>query len=153
MSVAVRKCRVTGVERHPDFPALAREYAAEAAIHGLPAPDEKIASYRLIEASGFFTCYGAFLDESLVGFIALLTPVIPHYGVALTVAESFFVAKAHRKSGAGLKLLRRAENHAREAGAPGLLVSAPFGGRLAEVLPHVGYRETNRVFFKELPHA
>jgi GNAT superfamily N-acetyltransferase len=81
----------------------------------------------------------------------VLKPVIPHYGVAIAVTESFFVGKEYRKSGAGLKLLRAAEAHAE--GAPGLLVSAPVGGTLAEVLPHLGYRETNRVFFKELAHG
>ncbi|MET1025622.1 MAG: GNAT family N-acetyltransferase [Dongiaceae bacterium] len=153
MRVLVRKCTVAEVEANANFPALAREYAAESAIHGLPAPVEKIASYRVIEQSGCFQCYGAFLGDKLVGFVAVLMPVIPHYGIAIAVSESFFVAKAHRKGGAGLKLLHAAERQAREAGSPGLLVSAPFGGRLAQVLPHLGYRETNRVFFKEMAHA
>ena len=38
-----------------------------------------------------------------------------------------------RKTGAGVRLLRAAEARARDLGAPGLLVSAPFGGRLFEV--------------------
>ena len=153
MSAIVRPCSVAEVERNANFPVLAREYAAESAIAGLPAPVEKIASYRLIEQSGCFRCYGAFLGEALIGFLAVLTPVIPHYGIAVAVCESFFVGQAHRKSGAGIRLLRAAERHAREAGSPGLLVSAPYGGRLARVLPHLGYRETNRVFFKEIADA
>jgi hypothetical protein len=153
MSVVIRRCSVAEVEQNENFPALAREYAAESAIHGLPPPDEKIASYRLIEQSGCFHCYGTFLGNLLIGFVAVLTPVIPHYGIAITVCESFFVGQAHRKSGAGIKLLRAAEAHAREARSPGLLVSAPYGGRLARVLPHLGYRETNRVFFKEMTGA
>lgn len=31
-----------------------------------------------------------------------------------------------------------------------MMVSAPAGGRLAEVLPRSGYRETNRVFLRAL---
>jgi GNAT superfamily N-acetyltransferase len=154
MSVTIKPCTVAEIERNPHFLALAKEYASEAAIHGLPAPVEKLAAYRLIEASGCFQGYGAFLDnDKLIGFVAVLTPVIPHYGVAIAVSESFFVAAAHRKGGAGIKLLRAAERHARQAGSPGLLVSAPHGGRLARVLPHLGYRETNRVFFKEMADA
>ena len=39
-----------------------------------------------------------------------------------------------------------------EDGAVGLLVSAPTGGSLAAVLERSkGFRETNRVFFRELP--
>jgi GNAT superfamily N-acetyltransferase len=153
LSVIIRRCSVAEVEQNANFPALAKEYAAESAIHGLPAPVEKIASYRLIEQSDCFHCYGAFLDEALIGFVVVLTPVIPHYGIAIAVCESFFVGQAHRKSGAGIKLLRAAERHARDARSPGLLVSAPCGGRLARVLPHLGYRETNRVFFKETARA
>ncbi len=41
---------------------------------------------------------------------------------------------------------------ARELGTPGLLVSAPMGGSLAEVLPRRGFAETNRVFFKGFAH-
>ncbi len=153
MSVTVRKCTVGEMELHPDFPALAKEYAAESKIHGLPDPDEKAATYRLIEQAGVFHLYGAFNEDALIGLLTMLTPVIPHYGIAVAVLESFFVAGVHRKTGAGLKLLRTAEAHAREMKAPGLLVSAPFGGRLADVLPRLGYRETNRVFFKEMAHA
>lgn len=153
VKVVVRKCTISEVESNENFPALAREYAAEAAIAGLPKPDEKAAAYRAIEQTGIFHSYGAFFGDLLVGFISVLLPVIPHYGVAIAVAESFFVGKKYRKTGAGLKLLHAVERHAREAKSPGLLVSAPWSGPLAEVLPRVGYRETNRVFFKEMAHA
>lgn len=151
--VVVRKCTVAEIEDNINFSALAREYSDECAIAGLPHPDEKIAAYRSIEKSGAFHIYGAFLANRLVGFVAVLTPIIPHYGVAIAVTESLFVAKDHRKRGAGIKLLRAAENHAREAGSPGILVSAPSGGQLMKVLPHLGYRETNRAFFREMTCA
>lgn len=149
----IRKCSAAEIRGNPAFPALAAEYKAEAAIAGLPDPDEKAASYGVLESSGCFNIYGAFLDGRLIGFVTVITPIIPHYGAAVGVTESCFVAQAHRKSGAGLKLLRAAETHARKAGAPGLLVSAPYAGRLAQILPRLGYRETNRVFFKETGHA
>lgn len=151
--ILIRKITISEVEENENFPNLAKEYAAESSIHGLPLPIEKIAAYRVIESTGIFQAYGAFLEEVLVGFIAVLTPIIPHYGVAITVSESFFVAKEHRKTGAGLKLLRVAHQHAIDAKSPGFLVSAPTGGDLAEVLPGLGYRETNRVFFKEIANV
>lgn len=94
--------------------------------------------------------FSAATDFDLVGFITVLAPVLPHYGVPVAVSESFFVAKAHRKTGAGLKLLRAAEDMARSLGSPGLLVSAPFAGDLFHVLPHVGYVESSRIFFKKV---
>lgn len=153
MSVVVKKCTFAEVEGNANFPALMREYAAECAIGGLPPAGEKFAAYPLIEATGIFHIFGAFFDDMLVGVIAVLLPVLPHYGVTIAISESFFVAQEFRKSGAGLKLLRAAEQKAQEAKSPGLLVSAPTGGRLASVLPGIGYRETNRVFLREFTHA
>jgi hypothetical protein len=52
-----------------------------------------------------------------------------------------------------MALLKAAEVKARELGARGLLVSTPFGGSLAAVLPRSGYRDANRVFFKRFIDA
>ena len=68
----------------------------------------------------------------------------------VATTESFFVDPDKRQSGAGIKLLRIAEAVAKDLGAVGLLVSAPFGGKLADVMEKVGYTETNRVFFRGL---
>jgi GNAT superfamily N-acetyltransferase len=150
LAVSVRKMTFAELTSHGNFPDLVREYAAESKAAGLPPIDDKLAQYRLIDGSGFFHVYGASVGEGLIGFIAFLLPVLPHYGVTIAVAESFFVAQESRKGGAGLKLLRAAEDHARAAGSPALMVSAPTGGRLAEILPRLGYRETNRVFLRDL---
>ena len=155
MSLAVvRQISVAEAFINPAFPALCREYAEESAIAGLPDPQEKLSAYQFLESGGStaFCAYGAFIGEGLVGFIALLTPVLPHYGVPIAVAESLFVASAHRKTGAGMLLIRRAEKRAKELRSPGLLFSAPSGGRLALLLPRIGYRETNRVFMKGFGH-
>lgn len=154
MRVEVRRINVTEAFASQSFPALCREYAKESAIDGLPDPQEKLSAYQALEASGSdaFCAYGAFLDDELIGFVALLTPVLPHYGIAVAVAESLFVAAEHRKTGAGTLLIRQAEKHAREMRSPGMLFSAPSGGRLAMLLPRIGYRETNRVFMKGFKH-
>jgi GNAT superfamily N-acetyltransferase len=149
-TVSVRKVTFAELTSHGNFQALVREYEAESKAAGLPPFDDKMAQYRAIEPSGFFHLYAAFIGEGLIGFIAFLLPVIPHYGVTIAVTESFFVGQKFRKGGAGLKLLRAAEDHARREGSPALMASAPTGGRLAEILPRLGYRETNRVFLKEL---
>jgi GNAT superfamily N-acetyltransferase len=96
--------------------------------------------------------FGAYYGSLLVGFVTVLTHIMPHYGVPISITESFFVAGSHRKTGAGYKLLRAAERYAKDRGSSGLLISAPSGGRLAEVLPKAGYKETNVVYFKRLDH-
>lgn len=148
--IAVRQCsadEVLGAE------ALLKEYATELVVDGAPAFSAKTEIYHTLEASGLFHTIGAFLGDKLVGFVTVLVSVAPHVGVLMAVTESLFVAKAHRKTGAGLKLIRQAEACAIEKGAPCLLISAPFGGVLAEVLPRIGYVETNRIFFRDLAHA
>jgi GNAT superfamily N-acetyltransferase len=145
MPLLVRQCGISEVLNSTE---LLDEYASESAIDGLPLPSAKVEMYLHMESVGALHTIGAFLNDELVGYITLLSPVLPHYSVLVTVAESFFVAKKYRKTGAGLKLLHAAEKYAKELGSPGLLVSAPFGSDLAEVLPRVSYVETNRVFFR-----
>lgn len=148
MSLIIRKCFISELENEDNIDEILAEYADESAIAGLPAPAAKVDMYKHLESIGSLYTLGAFADGSLIGYITVLTPVLPHYSAVIAVVESFFVLKAHRKTGAGLKLLHEAERYAGSVGSPGILVSAPFGGDLAEVLPHVGYIETNRVFFR-----
>lgn len=148
--VEIRETTATSILSEPGISALLEEYAAESAIHGLPPPRPHADIYAALDATGALTALGAYLDGVLVGFLLFVTTVSPHYSALLSVCESFFVAAEHRRAGAGLDLLRAAEERARERGAVGLLVSSPIGGRLAEVLPRSGYRETNRAFFRGL---
>ena len=147
-NLIVRHCTISEMEAAPNIMELLEEYAAESSISGLPHPSAKVDMYKHLEIMGEIYPIGAFLGDMLIGFITVLAPVLPHYSARVAVAESFFVSKEYRSSGAGLKLLHAAQNRTKEANACGLLVSAPLGGDLAEVLPHVGYTETNRVFFR-----
>jgi GNAT superfamily N-acetyltransferase len=146
----VQASSVSEIEAASNFDELLAEYANEATIARIPAPTPRMETYRHLESAGMLHVFSALSDGQLVGFITVLAPVLPHYGVAVAVSESFFVARAHRKTGAGLKLLSEAEAKAASLGSPGLLVSAPFGGDLFHVLPRVGYAETNRIFFKRV---
>lgn len=153
MSLIIRKCTIADLENASNISEILEEYAAESAIKGLPHPFAKVDTYKYLETTGAIYPIGAFFDDLLIGYIIVLSPILPHYSVRIAVGESFFVSKAHRKTGAGLKLLHAAEDYAKEATAVGILISAPFGGNLADVLPHVGYTETNRVFFRSLDNG
>ena len=102
------------------------------------------------EVSGCCTSNSATEDGKLVGYLSLIVAVLPRYGVPMVVSESFFVAREHRKSGAGLKLLEAAERQTRELGATVILVSAPLNGALARVLPRRGYVAGDQVFLKKV---
>lgn len=146
----VKPCSVVQIIQAPEFPELVEEYAAESAIAGMPTPAAKLERYRALDDAGLIHAFVAMKADRMVGFITMLAPPSLHFEVPLAVCESFFVASAHRKGGAGLRLLKEIEDRARTLRSPGLLVCAPVGGRLFEVLERRGYRETNRVFHKRL---
>ena len=146
--LTVRTSSVAEFEAAATFPALLDEYAEECRTDGLPPPKARMESYRHLEALGLLHAIGAFVDDELQGFISLIVPTLPHYGIMVGVSESFFVAKQHRPTMAGLKLLVQAEELAQSLGAPGLLVSAPVRGKLFKLMPRIGYAETSRVFFR-----
>ncbi len=146
----IRPSTVAELEAAPTFAALLAEYGAESAIEGLPPPSARMETYRALNAAGVLHVLAAWTGDVLVGFITVLAAPLPHYARTVAVSESFFVAKASRSTGAGLKLLRAAEDKARELGSPGLLVSAPFEGNLFRVLPRVGYSEVGRTFFRKV---
>lgn len=134
----------------PNWWALLDEYAAECGIAGIGKPDMQVDTYRALEAAGVLKIVAARQDGKLVGFMFFLLSVLPHYGKLVAVSESIFVAPAQRDSGAGLALLKAAEDAALDAGAVGLLVSAPAGGRLDRLLAAKRYEHTNAVWFKRL---
>lgn len=138
------------MENAPQLADLLAEYGVESVIDGLGKPAAQFELYHQMEATGALHLIGAWLDGDLIGFLILIVSVLPHYGTRIASSESFFVARAARKTGAGLKLLRAAEQHAKDLGAAGLFISAPTGSRLERIMPAEGYRETNRVFFRVL---
>jgi GNAT superfamily N-acetyltransferase len=146
--VTIRESTVDEVFGSEHIDALLTEYGQESAIAGLPSPTPHRELYAAMQAGGLTHILAAFDDDRLVGFLVLIVSMNPHYSQRLGVTESFFVASAHRKTGAGLGLLRAAESLAKRLGAVCMLVSAPSWGRLAGVLPHSGYTMTNIVFCK-----
>jgi len=146
----VRRISFDTARSDANFSALLDEYAAESAIDGLPKPECQVDMYKAMEDSELIHILGSFTDDKLTGFIILICGVLPHYGAVIATTESFFVSPTYRKSGAGLMLLREAERLAKSFDAVALVVTAPSGGRLAEVMPKAGYRESNAVFIRSL---
>lgn len=134
----------------PNWWALVDEYAAECGNSGIGRPEMQVDTYRALEAAGVLRIAAAYHDGVLAGFLFYLLTVLPHYGRLVAVSESVFVAAAHRDTGAGLALLKAAEDAALVAGAVGLLVSAPAGGTLDRLLAAKRYEHTNAVWFKRL---
>lgn len=150
----IRPCTVADLEASPNCDELLGEYTAESAIAemGSTVRRNTLAPYRALEASGAFHALGAFDGNRIVGFITFILAPLPHFqGRLVASTESFFVTAAYRKAGLGLALLRAAEERAEGVGATALLMSAPLGSRLAQILDASDrYRETSRVFVRAL---
>ena len=148
--IEIRPLSFAAAHSNPRFAALLEEYAAESAIDGLPKPHCQVEAYQKMEDLGMLHVLGAFRDGELCGFLSMLVTVLPHYGVPVATTESFFVGLEHRKSGAGLMLLRQAQRLAKSLDAVAMIVTAASGRRLAEVLDKTGYVESHRLFFRSL---
>ncbi|CAN7502278.1 GNAT family N-acetyltransferase [Acidovorax sp. LjRoot74] len=152
MEPTVRAITVDEAFDAPVFAALCAEYQAESLRNPClmgALPDRQ--GYTHLAEAGVLRPLGVFVGDELAGFCAvLITPVLHFAGRVIASTETLFVAQAHRAGGAGLMLLHAAEDVAVRAGAGGLYVTAPAGGRLERLLPHVGYHTTNLVFFRGL---
>ena len=118
----------------------------------MPAYRIHVPTYEMLEDAGALAVFSADYQGEMIGFITILSNLMPHYSAKLSTIESFFVLHEHRRRGAGLGLLRVAERYAAELGSHGLFVSAPSNGQLAKVLPKFGYEQTNRTFFRKFEH-
>ena len=147
----IKSLSVDEIAQDPSLPGLFAAYAWESAIDGMPSYNPQIDYYRQMESLNLMRLFGAYHDDTLAGFLCMVISFVPHYGVKIASTESFFVAAEYRKSGAGLSLLRAAEDASKALGAVGFFVSAPAGGKLATVMDAMpAYQETNRVFFRGL---
>lgn len=151
MDHVIRAISVEEVFDSPVFAALVEEYRAESLRNPSmlgTQPDRE--TYVKLVGAGVMHPLGAFSGDELVGIATVMVSGVPHYaGRLLATTETLFVANKHRAGGAGMKLLRAAEEVAAMLGAEGLYVTVPVGGRLESILPRAGYAETNRVFYRE----
>ena len=150
METVIRRCTTAELEAAPNLAEVLAEYALESSMKELGPARAQVEIYRALEASGLFHPIAAFEGDRLLGFILPIVVVLPHYGVVAATIESFFVPKAVRKQGIGLRLLAMAEALARELGAKALLLSAPVTGSMGRVLAAKGFRHSNDVFVKGL---
>jgi len=150
MAAIVHSTTIAALEASPGFSELLQQYEAETLIPGVPSPEVNLESLRQLEEADAIHVLAATSEGRVIGYLALLAPFLAHYGRAVAVCESFVMSKAHLDTGDGLKLIRAAEDKAREIGAPGLLMTVDLGTDWPDLLWRIGYEERSRVFTKNL---
>lgn len=158
--VEYRRCSVMEIAAVPNMPALIQAYEAESSLPEIgrvptgKTAQEMLAQYHNYEIVGALHVIGAFDGERIVGFVMVLTHVLPHYAELTAVSESFFVDQDYRKRGVGLRLKAVAKEVAKEKGAKTILWSAPANGAFAKQLHAEAKRGTcrlsNEVFIEAL---
>lgn len=132
----------------PNSPTLFKEYAAECMVDDY-APQRNM--YEAMSKSEILHCFGCHIADELIGFISIITSVMPHNGKKLSTIESVFVTSTQRDSGAGEALLLEAERFSKESGSVALTCSPRIGSRLEKVLMRrSGYNPTHTIFTKWL---
>lgn len=138
------------METEPGFAALVEEYYTEAGNPHLPRPKYDSDKYRFLCKIGVLHTVGAYtVSGILVGFALITVAVLPKYSIPAATIDAVFVRRDFRMSNAGVQLLEKAEKIAIELAGGRLFASAPANGALVEVLPRLGYVESNIHFFKQ----
>lgn len=127
----IKPIRYTEILDAKNSPEILREYAEECVV-----PDYKPQRwmYKNMNDAGILNCIGAFDGEVLIGFVVVISAVMPHNGKKIATIESIFVMSEHRSSGAGLELIEATESLARELDCTAILASPRIASRMEKVL-------------------
>lgn len=148
--IEIKQITVGEFFNHYSYEELKAEYSEECRIHGMPIPKPDYDLYKIMENAGYMSVYGAFDGTDMVGFTCFLVSPNPHYSVLIGTIESIFVLKEHRKSKAGLDLLRTVKAVAVDKNVHGIFISAPASGVFSRVLQGMGLPKTNDIYFMEV---
>lgn len=105
--------------------------------------------YRILENSGLLNITTLRDDDTLVGFEAFLIGAHPHASDTIVAQELAVYVHPNYRGLDSLRMMRFAENAAKERGARYCIVSAR-GGNLLKLLPRRGYKPFEYSFVKEL---
>jgi GNAT superfamily N-acetyltransferase len=151
VEVVIRPISYADILQAPSAQELIDAYAAECSIPEIGTPCPQSDLYALLEASGALHTFGVYKSDELVGFAAVLTSVLPHYGQKVATLESIFVAHKHRDADVGRMLLMAVEEFAKEQDCEVVLYSAPLDSRFDRFLGYLPeYRQTNKVYCRRL---
>ena len=110
VEVCVRPVSFSAILDAPNSGALLHAYAEECLVSDA-APQRTI--YEAMERAGVLKCFAAYADDNtLIGFVSILTATMPHTGRLQSTGESVFVDPVYRGTGAGNLLIDAAEQFA-----------------------------------------
>lgn len=130
----------------PNAKALLEAYAEDCLM---PGAESQVEIYQYMESAGVLACFGAYADQELVGFVTVVSSVMPHNGKRAASIESLFVDRRYRDLGVGRELLDAANGYARSTECVVLTMTARVASALATVLEHRQSCTLTHVVFTE----
>lgn len=107
--ICIRPVSFTAILDAPNADKLLKAYAEECLVSDA-IPQRSI--YEAMEKAGVLHCFAAYAsDDTLIGFVSVLTAVMPHTGRLQATGESVFVAQDYRDTGAGILLIEAIEKY------------------------------------------
>lgn len=114
-------------------------------------PNLDVEKYEMLEEMGMMFSLFAYADGVRVGYaLNFITQAMHYKDITLCNCDALFVAKEHRKSSLGIKLIRETQRIAKERGALEMLWTAKPDTELARILPRMGFNLQEIVFNKKL---
>jgi predicted GNAT superfamily acetyltransferase len=108
-------------------------------------------SYEALEKAGNLLVLAVYKNDRLIGYSSTFLFKNFHYAdLFYAQNDLLFIAKEHRDSLIGLRLIRATETKAKERGAQMMLWHAKENTPLASILERMKYRVQDIIFSKEL---
>nr|DAX28381.1 MAG TPA: acetyltransferase domain containing protein [Caudoviricetes sp.] len=146
-----RKMTCEQMLANPLYEGLWHEYRDEAA-YTAERLEPDFQHYQALEDTGNFDITGVFDDDgNLIGFFTLILSKLPHFKAQLLAStETLFLSKRARKGSAGVKLIMRVQERAKELGASSLLIGTQAGTRGDKLCEALGFVRQNVVWATRL---
>lgn len=135
----MRKVSVEELCASPGFDEMMEEYL-KLSIKSMPTPIRSKEDYLQLEKANVLTIWCAVDAGKVIGFISCLLSKIPHYGVPIAVAESFYVREPWRNHGVGVRLIKMIERFASTENACAVFFSSPVGSNFGDILEKMHYK-------------
>lgn len=134
-------------------PLLYKHWEEIAHFKDIPlAPNREV--YDRLEAAGVLRCFTARLAGALVGYlVATVVPSLHYSGSVQSHQDVLFVLPEHRKSRAGIGLLRFAERQLNAEGVQVLHQHMKVAHDFGPLLERLGYEWVEKIYVKRLDHG
>lgn len=110
-----------------------------------------LARYEALEAAGALLGLFAYVDGEIVGYsVNVLSPHLHYVDLVCAHNDVLFIAKSHRNSPLGLRLIRATRRAAAARGAHLMLWHAKEGTPLSQILPKLGCKVQEIIYSEEL---